>query len=1070
MSAPSDSYVSMPLRSQKSTSPRSHTYTKLKATELMIATGNSILKGLNSLPTDKLDKTSLQKYKQFVSIVEQYKAMMELTDAWYQTSKDLSKIESSMGERLKDLSTTIPLNSTLKNKSDVLGTNLRSLAKLRKANIETVKLNLYEVIGNFFQDVSLVKIKDHELIKEEMFYQEKKMLVHNTNLIEKLEAFELEFFTDAQKIFSDVSETPLDTPESSELDTPSPVVNRRVQIFGGSVYDGFEPLPPIIEKLILYIEAKYLDEQGILFENGEATAMKRLQEAIEKQTPFYKIVEMDLEKRQFTMCGVLKKYIRDLPDTLLTSELYPKFVEIGSKPSFLLIFRTLEILNEKDRVPQLKELINELPLRNREVIARWMRFFERILVHKLNNKLNPTKLAMTLGINLSRQDDIKGFADIPHLNKIVEDMIHNSKDFYPPDMYKQMSEDSIKDALLASPRFTAMTKVKKLFGVPLKDLPMELPLIIERLIYFVESNYLTEEHIYLKNGDQSSIERMVKLLDSGASFSKLMAKDYGAAPYTICVVLNKFMIEMQNDFLGTTTYDFIKATQLEKEKDRFSSFKELINSLPQKNRNYLARFMKFFKRIISKSSQNKVIASSIGVIFAPALLHTTDTLILQSLPKVFEIMLTNANLYFPKTLYKDKSFRDASKEDYPIIERFNAYEEKLLLDAIKNKEIRVQIFSMSLKDLQSPIPIILQKFMCLIEKYYLTMEGLFRIPAQNSQMKKCIELIESGGSIKDILSNLNFNKWHTFCGVLKEFLRKIPEPIIELKDVDEYYEATCKITYLFNNHILVKKDGYVLKDVVDKNMSTEGKILLARFMRLFERIIEYTKINKMTSNSLAICLGMNLIHTSDAMQSLQISPKVNKIFEGIVDYSSIIFPLMNYKEAKFDDIYDPEFDEVSKLALLTDEADDEDDELIEYFNPLFDPESMVDDRDKSDWIRDSLFLDHDASSLEDQLTTLRKKISNYRQSNVHGMDLSDLQNSIKQNDEELIDDTVIANKTREFSIRGTESRSWEFDLTDEPAVTPVEGNDVFTAEEIIAHKTRSMSRRLKRNTPSVIKE
>ena len=74
-----------------------------------------------------------------------------------------------------------------------------------------------------------------------------------------------------------------------------------------------------------------LDEQGILFENGEAVSMKKLQEAIEKQTPFYKIVEMDLENRPFTMCGVLKKYIRDLPDTLLTSEFYPKFVEVGSK-------------------------------------------------------------------------------------------------------------------------------------------------------------------------------------------------------------------------------------------------------------------------------------------------------------------------------------------------------------------------------------------------------------------------------------------------------------------------------------------------------------------------------------------------------------------------------------------------------------------------------------------------------------------------------------------------------------------------------------------------------------------
>lgn len=271
----------------------------------------------------------------------------------------------------------------------------------------------------------------------------------------------------------------------------------------------------------------------------------------------------------------------------------------------------------------------------------------------------------------------------------------------------------------------------------------------------------------------------------------------------------------------------------------------------------------------------------------------------------------------------------------------------------------------------------------------------------------------------------------------------------------------------FNFKILlfkVTKDGYKLKEVVDKNMSKEGKILLARFMRLFERIIEYSKVNKMTSNSLAICLGMNLVHTSDAMESLQISPKVGKIFENIIDHSSIIFPLMNYKEAKFDDIYDPEFDEVSKISLYQME-DQEDDELIEYFNPLFDPEEFIEERDKSDWIRDSLFLDEPPSSLEAKLSSLRQKIVSYRQSNLSGINLNDLQKSILQSDlsggiDEEEFEIRNSNKTREFSI-SSQTTSYEFEF-DSPVVTPVEGNDVFTAEEILAHRHRSLSRRVKK--------
>jgi hypothetical protein len=210
---------------------------------------------------------------------------------------------------------------------------------------------------------------------------------------------------------------------------------------------------------------------------------------------------------------------------------------------------------------------------------------------------------------------------------------------------------------------------------------------------------------------------MVKSMDAGASFTKLMSQNYSLAPYSICVVLHKFMIEIADNFFGSKTNEFIEASKISTERERFTKFKDLINNLPQKNRNYLARYFKFFKRIISDSTSNKVNAKSIGVLFAPALIKTDDNNILKAIPKVFEIILINANLYFPKTLYRDRNFRDAVKEDFAIIERFNTYEEKMLLEAIKNKEIRVQIFGLSLKEIPHPIPNILEKMMCFIEKY-----------------------------------------------------------------------------------------------------------------------------------------------------------------------------------------------------------------------------------------------------------------------------------------------------------------------------------------------------------------
>jgi hypothetical protein len=255
-------------------------------------------------------------------------------------------------------------------------------------------------------------------------------------------------------------------------------------------------------------------------------------------------------------------------------------------------------------------------------------------------------------------------------------------------------------------------------------------------------------------------------------------------------------------------------------------------------------------------------------------------------------------------------------------------------------------------------------------------------------------------------------------------------------------------------------------------MIPEGRLLLSRFMRMFERIIQYTKINKMTASSLAICLGMNLVHPKDPMESLSVSQKVNKIFEAIIENSSIIFPTMNYKESKFDDIFDAEFDDVSKMSFV---EDDEDEESIEFFNPLFDPEEVIEQIDRQDWIRDSLFIDTN-SSLEDKLNELREKINSFRKTNVSTFNLSDLQKQIQKVDrgeqygvdEFEIEQDLKTNQVGEFEIGSSSgNKEWEFEFSSPvPEKTEIEGNDVFTAEQIKAHKHRSFSRRIKKGSPS----
>ena len=90
-------------------------------------------------------------------------------------------------------------------------------------------------------------------------------------------------------------------------------------------YEG-NRIPNVVQKCIQEVEIRGMDFEGIYRKSGGASSMRQLQDAFEKgeDVPFDNSIDI---------CGVtsvLKQYFRNLPNPLLTYEIYERFVDTTS--------------------------------------------------------------------------------------------------------------------------------------------------------------------------------------------------------------------------------------------------------------------------------------------------------------------------------------------------------------------------------------------------------------------------------------------------------------------------------------------------------------------------------------------------------------------------------------------------------------------------------------------------------------------------------------------------------------------------------------------------------------------
>ncbi|XP_034964914.2 rho GTPase-activating protein 18 isoform X1 [Zootoca vivipara] len=145
-------------------------------------------------------------------------------------------------------------------------------------------------------------------------------------------------------------------------------------------------IPLIFQKLISHIEEGKLDTEGLLRIPGVAARVKNLCHELEAK--FYEGTFQWENVKQHDAASLLKLFIRELPQPLLTVEYLKAFQDVQKLPT------------KKHQLQALNLLVLLLPDGNRDTLKALLEFLQRVIDNRDKNKMTLKNVAMVMAPNI----------------------------------------------------------------------------------------------------------------------------------------------------------------------------------------------------------------------------------------------------------------------------------------------------------------------------------------------------------------------------------------------------------------------------------------------------------------------------------------------------------------------------------------------------------------------------------------------------------------------------------------------------------------------------------------------
>ncbi|KAK4050229.1 Rho GTPase-activating protein [Microbotryomycetes sp. JL201] len=151
--------------------------------------------------------------------------------------------------------------------------------------------------------------------------------------------------------------------------------------------DGVE-VPRVLEKCCEVIELLGLESVGIYRLSGTTSRVQRLKSLLDRDVEGTDLLSEENSADINDIAGVMKLWFREMPEPLLTWDLYHGFIEAA------------KIENDRLRHIRLHERVNDLPDPNYATLRYLMGHLDKVRQHESVNQMSCTNLAIVFGPNL----------------------------------------------------------------------------------------------------------------------------------------------------------------------------------------------------------------------------------------------------------------------------------------------------------------------------------------------------------------------------------------------------------------------------------------------------------------------------------------------------------------------------------------------------------------------------------------------------------------------------------------------------------------------------------------------
>ncbi|XP_074886573.1 protein FAM13A isoform X6 [Buteo buteo] len=192
-------------------------------------------------------------------------------------------------------------------------------------------------------------------------------------------------------------------------------------------------IPIVVWNIVEYLTQHGMTQEGLFRVNGSMKMVEQLRLQYERGEE----VELVKDGDVYSAASLLKLFLRELPDGIITSALHPKFIQLYQ-----------DTRNDMQKESNLKELLKELPDAHYCLLKYLCQFLIKVAEHHVENRMNLCNLATVFGPNCFHvPSGFEGIKEQEICNKIMTKILENYNTLFELEGLKKDEEKPVCEEL-----------------------------------------------------------------------------------------------------------------------------------------------------------------------------------------------------------------------------------------------------------------------------------------------------------------------------------------------------------------------------------------------------------------------------------------------------------------------------------------------------------------------------------------------------------------------------------------------------------------------------------------------